>query len=292
MQLKWSHQSLYAGFYAADQNGYYAEQGLAVTFLEGGSNIDVIAPVLEGSAQFSLVDGAQLILERATGKPLIAIGVIFRRSPLAFASLEQAGITRPQDVVGKSVRLTSSTAPAFHSMMARVGIAPDQYTEEDLPNDVARFGSGHPEVWSAYVNGFMLELQNAGYKLNVLYPDDYGVHFYADTIITTDELIATDPGLVRRFLQASLKGWSYAVENPDEAGALVINYSARADPAVEKQKMLVSLPYINTGEDHIGWMKAGVWESMQQTLHEQGLLDTPLDVSLVYTMQFLDEIYK
>ena len=61
-------------------------------------------------------------------------------------------------------------------------------------------------------------VQRAGYKINLIYPDDYGVHFYGDTIFARDDFIAANPDLVRRFLRASLKGWTYAVENPAAAG--------------------------------------------------------------------------
>jgi hypothetical protein len=56
--------------------------------------------------------------------------------------------------------------------------------------------------------------------------------------------------------------------------------------------MTASIPLINTGEDFIGWMKPEVWAEMYQTMSEQGLLTAPLDVTQVYTMQFLDGIYK
>ena len=73
---------------------------------------------------------------------------------------------------------------------------------------------------------------------------------------------------------------------------MVVKYNANANSAVENEKMAASLPLINTGEDHIGWMKPELWAGMEKTLREQGVLTTPLDVTKVYTMQFLQEIYK
>lgn len=55
--------------------------------------------------------------------------------------------------------------------------------------------------------------------------------------------------------------------------------------------MIASLPLVNTGEDFIGWMKPEIWAGMEQTLREQGVLTAPLDVTQVYTMQFLEETY-
>ena len=94
-----------------------------------------------------------------------------------------------------------------------------------------------------------------------------------------------------RFVRASLKGWTYAVENPAEMPALVGQYLAEADAATENAKMVASLPLVNTGEDHIGWMRPEVWAAMEQTLRTQGVLTKPLDVTQVYTMQFLEMIY-
>jgi NitT/TauT family transport system substrate-binding protein len=55
--------------------------------------------------------------------------------------------------------------------------------------------------------------------------------------------------------------------------------------------MTASLPLVNTGEDHIGWMKPEIWTGMAQTLREQGVLTQTVDVTQVYTMQFLEETY-
>jgi NitT/TauT family transport system substrate-binding protein len=292
VQLLWTHNATFSGFYAADQEGYYAAEGLAVTFIEGGATIDLIAPVINDTAQFGVAGADALLLARSDGKPVCAIATIDRRSPIVFGALTDSGITRPQDFVGKTIRVTPQVTPALHAMMEHLGISPDQYTEVTLPSEVAAFDSGQAQVWGLYLNNFAITLQQTGHKLNYIYPDDYGVHFYGDTLFTTDELIATQPDQVLRFLRATLRGWTWAVENADQAGALVQKYNPNVDPVIEIAKMTASLPLVNTGEDHIGWMKSDVWAGMEQILREQGVLTAPLDVTQVYTMQFLEEIYK
>ena len=84
---------------------------------------------------------------------------------------------------------------------------------------------------------------------------------------------------------------TYAVENPADIGAIVQKYNPEADPALESKKMTAGIPFVNTGEDYIGWMKSEVWTVMERTLREQDVLEQPLDVEQVYTMQFLEEIY-
>ena len=175
--------------------------------------------------------------------------------------------------------------------MARLGIAADQYEIVNLPSDLTKFVSGEMPFWSGYLNVFVLEVQRAGSAINIVYPDDYGIHFYGDVLITTDDLIAENPDLVQRFTRATLKGWTYAVENPETTGAIVQKYKPDADPDLEVARMEASIPLVNTGEDFIGWMKPETWEGMQQILREQGALKNLMDVTQVYTLQFLEEIY-
>ena len=292
VQLQWIHQAQFAGLYAADQNGYYAEEGLAVTFIAGGSGVDSLQPLLDGSAQFGTATADQILLARAEDKPLKSFAVIYRRSPAVFIALKSSGITRPQDFVGKTIRLPAPNAPTLHAMMANLGISQDQYSEVDLPSDVEEFASGRVPVWGAYVNALALSVQRAGYEINIIYPDDYGVHFYSDTLIATDDFIANNPDLVRRFLRASLKGWTFAVENPEKIGPMVLKYAPDADPELENAKMIASIPLVNTGEDFIGWMKPEAWASMEKTLREQGVVTNSMDVEQAYIMQFLEEIYS
>ena len=291
VQLQWSHQAQFAGLYAADQNGYYADEGLAVTFVSGGSNVDGLSPLLDGSAQFATATAEQVLVARAEGKPLKAVAVIYRRSPAVFMALSSTGITRPQDFVGKTIRTPAPMAATLHAMMARLGIAPDQYTEVDLPSEVEAFADGGVPVWGTYVNGMTLSVQRAGYEVNLILPDDYGVHFYADSLIATDDLIENHPDLVRRFLRASLRGWTFAVENPESIGPMMLHYAPGSDAELESAKVMASIPLVNTGEDYIGWMEPEIWAAMAQTLQELGVITGPVDVGQVYALEFVNEIY-
>lgn len=247
--------------------------------------------MLNGAAQFGVASADELVLARSEGKLLRAIATVYRRSPSVFFALANSGITRPQDFVGKKIRVLVALVPTLHAMTARVGVRPDQYTEVVLPSDLALFASGKVPVWGAYLTVFVVEIERAGYKLNIIYPDDYGVHFYGDSIIARDDWIAVNPDVVRRFLRATFKGWTYAVENPTAIGPMVVKYKPDVDAALETAKMTAGLPLVNTGEDHIGWMKPEVWAGMEKTLREQRVLTKPVDVTKVYTLQFLKEIY-
>jgi NitT/TauT family transport system substrate-binding protein len=291
VQLKWLHQAQFAGFYAADQKGYYADQGLQVNFIEGGPTVDLEKSVLDGTAQFGIIGADGLIAARADGKPLRAIAVIFRRSPLVFMALADSGITRPQDFVGKTIQADTGVI-TLHAMLANVGISVDQYREVNIGADLKPFYSGEVQVWNAFLTNEVLTAQSEGYKVNIIYPDDYGIHFYSDTLYATDDYITANSDLVIRFLRATLKGWTYAIENPTLIAPIIDQYNPNANHEHETAQMAASIPLINTGEDNIGWMKPEIWAGMEKTLREQGEISAPLDVTQVYTLQFLEEIYK
>ncbi|MHB0981415.1 MAG: ABC transporter substrate-binding protein [Thermoleophilia bacterium] len=292
VQLAWTHQSNFSGFYAADQRGFYAADGLAVTFVEGGPKVDLLSPVLDGTAQFGVTGADELIRARAQGRPVRALATIYRRSPVVFISLAELGITRPQEFAGKTIRVAPNLIASLHAMTARVGVPPDRYTEVALPSDVAVFATGEVPVWGGFIDGLAVAAQQAGYKINIVYPDDYGVHFYGHTIFATDDFIAQNPDLVLRLVRATLQGWDYIIQNPEQDGELVAVYNPKADVALENLRMSIMLPLVNTGEDHIGWMKPGIWAGMEATLREQGVITQPLDVTQVYTLKFLEEIYE
>jgi NitT/TauT family transport system substrate-binding protein len=292
VQLSWVHQAEFAGFYAAEQQGYFAEEGLDVSFIEGGQEVDSIFPVVNGAAQFGVAQPADLILARASGSPVKSIAVIYRRSPIVFFALADSGISRPQDFIGKKIRSAVTVDQTLRAMMTKVGIGPEQYETVYLPSEIEQFASGEIPVWSGFVNVFTLEVQRAGYEINIIYPDDYGIHFYGDVLFTTDDLIEGNPDLVLRFTRAALRGWTYAVENPDAAGSFVQKYNPDANAELETDRMIASIPIVNTGDDYIGWMEPEIWQAMEKTLHEQSILTDSVEVEQVYTMQFLEEIYN
>ena len=164
IQLKYLHQAQFGGFYAADQNGYYSDEGLKVTFIEGGQTVDLEKPVLDGTAQFGVTAAEKIIAARAEGQPLRAVAVIYRSNPLVFMTLADSGITRPQDFVGKTVAYNVTTDVILNAMLARVGVPPNAYIQVDVGSDLAQFFSGKVQVWNAFLINEVLSAQAAGSK--------------------------------------------------------------------------------------------------------------------------------
>jgi len=290
VQLGTTHQAVYGGFYAADQNGDYAREGLAVKFIEGGTNFDVVTPLMNGNVQFSIMGASTIVAQRAAGKPIKALATLLRRDPVVFFSLADSGITHLRDFVGKKVLASLNIRPRLYAMLAKAGIDRKQLTLIESGSFTDLY-TGKIDVASGLITSSVLAAQRAGHPVNIIYPDDYGVHFYSTSIASTDDYITTHAAVVTRFLRATFKGWASAVENPQSVGAMVLHYKPQADAAFESASMAASIPYINTGEDHIGWMNADKWAGMLQTMRMEGEVNSTLDVKDVYTMEFVQQIY-
>ena len=298
LQLKWMHQAQFAGFYTAQEKGYYSRENIKVTFLEGGPGIDLSDNILSGKAQFGVMAPEDILIQRSLGNPLTAIAAIYRRSAVVYVSLADSGIAGPSDFIGKIVASGDVSRSALdfelqlHAMMKRLGLDLSQVKTAPYDPAYTVFSKGEIDVTPAYSTGGVIRLRQKGLKLNLIWPSDYGIHFFSDTLVTTDSLIEQHPDLVARFLRATLKGWQDAVEDYLKAVEVTLKYARVPDPALQTAMMEAMLPLVHTGEDVIGWMKPEIWLEMTDLMATQGLLAAPADVNTVYTLRFLKEIYK
>ncbi len=289
IKLRWTHNARFGGLYAARQEGFYSAEGVNVTFLEGGPGADPIEAVLGGAAQFGVAGADVLLLARSEGKPVQAVATIYQRNPVVFFALAETGITRPQQFQDKMIRSTIDTMPTLRAMMAFIDVPTDAYHVVQLPSDVALFASGDVPVWGGFVTGFVLDLQQAGYDINIIYPDNYGVHFYSDMLFTTDAFIAESPDIVAGVVKATREGLAFAIEHPEAIGSMVVQLNDEADPELESLRMMISIPLIQSGTSRIGWMEHTRWQKMQDILLAQDVLANEIDVDTVYTLEFLQQ---
>lgn len=290
VRLKWLHGVQFAGLYIAEQKGFFKEENLSVTLLEGGLDFDEIDLVATGQDDFGIVAGPQILVARSDGIPVKALATIFRIDPSVYFALAESGIEQPQDFIGKRAVVNPADAK-LSVMLKNAGIDMEQIISVPPSSDLETLYSGEVEVWSGYITNQVVRARLDGYEINVIFPSDYGVHTYGDCIITTDEMVQENPELVERFLRAALRGWRYAIENPDEAAAVTARYSETGDEEFLLASMEAQVPLIHTGEAPIGWMQAEAWQSMYSFLVAHQNLADVFAVEDVYTTQFLEYLY-
>jgi NitT/TauT family transport system substrate-binding protein len=294
VQLKWIHQAQFAGFYAAEAQGYYAEEDIDISFEAGGIGIDIFEGVSEGTITFAVVGADSIVDKRSQGMPITAFATLYRINPFVLVAFASSGIASPYDFPGHVVAVTPGYSEAqFAAMLSVVGVDQSSFTVVTYAYDDAAFLAGDIDVTVSFAAGSLLPLKEkiGDQELNVIWPDDYGVHFYSDTLVANDALLAENPDLVLRFLRATLRGHQFAIENPEIAIDATMPYAVVQDRDVQLAMLEASIPLIHTGQDHIGWMAPQIWQDMYDILLNYGLLDEPFDITTAYTLQFLDAIY-
>ncbi|WP_286234560.1 ABC transporter substrate-binding protein [Thalassotalea sediminis] len=221
LQLKWFHQFQFAGYYAAKEKGFYQDAGFDVEIKERNVNSRVIDDVLTGSADYGIGD-ASIVAARLKGKPLVIASTIFQSSPLVFLTLKSSGITSPYDLKGKKIMFQRGLDGApLTALLEMFGI--DEHGYQFIPhsfNDWALLDNT-ADVMSAYRSNQPFKYSAKGIEYNLIDPASYGIDFYGDLLFTTEEKINNDIASVQRFVEATRKGWLYALDNQKEIATLI-----------------------------------------------------------------------
>ncbi|MGD9212102.1 MAG: ABC transporter substrate-binding protein, partial [Desulfobacteraceae bacterium] len=104
LQLRWQHQFQFAGYYAAIAKGYYEEVGLEIIIKEGGPDIDSVAEVVNGNAEYG-ISNSDILLKRLQNQPVVLLATIFQHSPVVIIARAEKGIHTPQDLIGKKLMM-------------------------------------------------------------------------------------------------------------------------------------------------------------------------------------------
>ena len=294
VQLAWVHTIEYSGFYTAQDQGYYDAANLDVS-LDVLGQTSPIDQVVMGKAQFGMASADNVLLARATGKPVVAIATIYQRSPVAFVSLAKNHIIKPQDFINKTVivDLKGTTGIIYRALLASQSINEAQVKTQpraDYTNDALL--NGKADVIDAFINNQPVQLKQQGYDINVVLPSDYGIDLYANVIFTTEEMIKTQPDVVEAFVRATTRGMQRAIQDPEAATRLTLARGTDLNPTAEATSMRLALPLMNPAGSQPGMMTAANWQTAYQILHDQGLLAQQLDVQQAYTLTFLDKVYS
>jgi ABC-type nitrate/sulfonate/bicarbonate transport system substrate-binding protein len=288
VRLKWIHQAQFSGFHTAERKGFYEQNGIRVNLIPGNAESPSIQMVAGGSEQFGITGMAQLMEARAKGVPVVALAVIYRKNPLIWFSVNE-NITSAKDLVGKKVGVTvaSNSDMLFRAMLVKAGVDINKVETVPVQYDISLLLTGTVDAYEGYLINQPLSARENGFKTYIINPTDYGINFYGDTLFTTEDIIKKNPDLVRRFVNATLRGWEYAYSNPDEAVNYTLTYSDQLKREHETAMMYASLELLKPDDKPIGTIDRAVLEEMQELLVNNKILNAPLNLSMLYTDQFL-----
>ncbi|WP_425499107.1 ABC transporter substrate-binding protein [Hoeflea poritis] len=249
LQLKWVTQAQFAGYYVAKDKGFYDEVDLDVEIKPGGPDIAPPQVIAGGGADVIIEWMPAALASREKGVPLVNIAQPFKRSGMMLTCLKESGITKPEDFRGRTlgVWFFGNEYP-FLSWMSQLGIPTDGsdngvtvlkqgFNVDPLLQKQADCISTmtYNEYWQVIDAGIAAE------DLITFQYEDQGVATLEDGIYVL-EADLDDPKKVdmfQRFVAASMKGWKFAEENPDEAAEIVLENDATGAQTEKHQKRMM-----------------------------------------------------
>ena len=221
LQLQWKHQFEFAGFYAAKEKGFYKEVGLDVDFIEFNSSMNIVEEVLQGEAQYGLAYST-LIEEYMQGKPLVFVANFFKQSPVVLVT--QIGINTPVDLKNKKIMglLDSSHKHIMLNMLEKFNMTTKDFHNVPRKFSIESFVKKEVDAISVFTTNEIYTLEKLGIPYNILDPAVFGIKFYDLNLFTTKSELQNNPNRTKRFKEASIKGWEYALEHKEEIANLIL----------------------------------------------------------------------
>ena len=243
LQLQWFPQAQFAGYFAAKDQGFYADEGLDVTILPGAVEIVPATVVAGGQAEFGISWVPRMLAPRESGADPVVIGQVFQRSPTLQVSFKDKNITAPEQLKGKKVGSWGFGNEAeLYAGLRKAGLDPDNPSDVSIVAqqfDMVAFVAGEIDAAQAMIyNEYaqVLETKNPATgqlftadDLNVISWQDYGTSMLQDAIFASEAWLgqAGNEDTAVKFLKASFKGWIYCRDNPEPCVDIVLKSDAK-----------------------------------------------------------------
>ncbi len=221
VRLQWKHQFEFAGFYAALEKGYYKDAGLDVELLEykGG---DFVSELFAKDVDFTTLY-TNAIFEHQQGNSIVFLANYFKRSPLAL--VVQPNIITPKDLKGKTIMASYGQIQNvnFQKMFLDYNITENDYKLISNSFDLEEFEKGKVDATSVFLTNEPYFFRKKKIPFTIMDPSHYGGELlYSLNLTTTKEYLKKYPKRVKNFVEATNKGWRYALNNKEEMVDLIL----------------------------------------------------------------------
>ena len=292
--LDWTPNTNHTGIYVAKEKGFFEEQGLDVEILLPGE-VGVNQLLAAGKADFGVSYQEGLTQARSEGLPIVSIAAVIQHNTAGYASPVDKDITGPKDFEGKKFG-------AYGSDLERAMMKTIMENENADIEEVEFITTGDSDFFVAverdvdfslvYYAWTGIEAELRGVDLNMVYLSDFSdqLDFYTPILATNEEMIETNPEIVEAFTAAAVKGYEFAIENPEEAAQILIDAEPDLDPELVKQSQEWLSPRYQEDAERFGIQERDRWQNFADFLLENEIIDEAVDVDQAFTNDFLPEI--
>jgi len=290
-----------AGVFAAVNNGYFRDEGLEIEFVSPTTPADGLKLLASGDVDFATAHSTEVITARSKGLPVVSIATNHQFGTAGVMMPADLGITDLKQLEGKTLGVTG--IPFNRTMLeymlqqagadlSKVDIVVVGFAPMPLLLSKRIDGLGDAITWSEPA---MYNVQigkpaedTSTYNYYAFYEN--GVpRYYTLGVVASEDTLANNPELARKFLRAWTKGLDWAIKNQAEAidGLLAVHPEINREESVANLAEIARISQSSDTEAHgLGWQDAGVWAAQEAFMREHGLIDTDVDVSKAVTNDY------
>lgn len=274
VQLKWTHQFQFAGFYAAIEQGYFRDAGLDVELIEGSPLIDPAAVVAEGNAEFGIGNSA-LLIDFNAGRPIVVVAAILQHSPFVILARLDPALRTVRDLEGKTL-MGESHSDELTAYLTIAGVNLGNIRMLPHSGNVSSLkvsGPDRVDAMTAYISTEPFEATRHNIPYQIFNPRDQNINFYGDTLFTSEQLAQQEPKTVAAMRDALIAGWRYALAHQAEIVDLIVEkYQPKMDRTALNFEAQATYNLFQTDVVDIGYMSRERWQKIGEIYAASGML--------------------
>jgi len=216
MQAAWINDAEFAGYFAAIDNGYYAAEGLDLTYLPGGPDVIPESTIIAGKADLALTTPDTTVKAIAEqGAKFKIIGAQYQKNPIGIVSLASKPINNPKDLIGKTLAVPPVNVISVEAVLKINGIDKSQVNIVPYAYDPTPLVKGEIDASLDFTTNVPYTIKQAGPEATSFLLYDFGFTIFNDTVVVTEETLKTKRKELVSWLRASRKGWEENLKDPN-----------------------------------------------------------------------------
>jgi ABC-type nitrate/sulfonate/bicarbonate transport system substrate-binding protein len=293
LMLDWVPNTNHTGLFVAREKSYFAAEGLDVEIIQPGE-VFAEQAVASGVADFGVSFQEQVTLARADNVPLVSIAAVIQHNTSGFASRAVLNVQSAAQYAGLKYGSFGSPfeVPTLKALMECAGgdFSQLQIVETGFSDPLALLSTEQIDMAWIFYGWQGVQAEQQGVQLNYQMLADYAEcipDYYTPVIIASEKTIAERPAVVKAFMRAVSRGYTLAIENPTEAGEILLKAAPELDAKLVQASQTWLSPRYQAEAARWGEQEKSVWETYAAWMLTQGIIPQPLDAGQAFTNEFL-----
>ncbi|CAA0078905.1 Uncharacterised protein [Halioglobus japonicus] len=283
LALNWKPEPQFGGFYAAQVQGYYNDNGLDVDIIEGGSGTPTIQMLLAGRVDYAIVSADEVIIALARGgSDIVALFATYQTNPQGIMTHAERGFESIDDVLhSEGVLLWQSGLP--YAQFFKKQYSPFKVVTAPYLGGIGNFQNDVKVSQQCFVTSEPLTAAAAGLKVKTFLVADSGYNPYTAVLVTQRQRWEKSPAEVKAMVAAVRSGWNNYLQDPAETNKamLALNRAMSRETftqSAQAQRELIKTPTT----ERVGEMTQARWQTLADQLLDIKVVRQPVSVDKVF----------